>query len=104
MYRFGWAAALSAVIFVILSVYAQVFLKKTRAAEAVYYCGHAAKRYGERAASLQCDLEIEWRERWDIPNPNARGSRLVEAGSGGLRMLDSELVRENDRGFWVDVR
>jgi len=36
MYRFGWAAALSVVIFAILFVFAQVFLKHTRAAEAVY--------------------------------------------------------------------
>jgi arabinogalactan oligomer/maltooligosaccharide transport system permease protein len=36
MYRFGWAAALSVVIFAILFTFSQVFLKKTRAAEAVY--------------------------------------------------------------------
>jgi len=36
MYRFGWAAALSVVIFAILFVFAQVFLKRTRAAEAMY--------------------------------------------------------------------
>ncbi len=36
MYRFGWAAALSVVIFAILFVFAQVFLKRTRAAEAIY--------------------------------------------------------------------
>jgi arabinogalactan oligomer/maltooligosaccharide transport system permease protein len=36
MYRFGWAAALSMVIFGILFLFTQVFLKKTRATEAVY--------------------------------------------------------------------
>jgi arabinogalactan oligomer/maltooligosaccharide transport system permease protein len=36
MYRFGWAAALSVVIFAILFVFTQVFLKKTNAAESVY--------------------------------------------------------------------
>lgn len=36
MYRFGWAAALSVVIFAILLVFSQLFLKRTRAAEAVY--------------------------------------------------------------------
>ena len=36
MYRFGWAAALSVVIFAILFTFSQVFLKKTRAAESVY--------------------------------------------------------------------
>ena len=36
MYRFGWAAALSVVIFAILFVFAQVFLKNTRATEPVY--------------------------------------------------------------------
>ena len=36
MYRFGWAAALSVVIFAILLVFSQVFLKRTRAAEAAY--------------------------------------------------------------------
>jgi arabinogalactan oligomer / maltooligosaccharide transport system permease protein len=36
MYRFGWAAALSVVIFAILFTFSQVFLRKTRAAEAVY--------------------------------------------------------------------
>lgn len=36
MYRFGWAAALSVVIFAILFIFAQVFLKRTRAAEAMY--------------------------------------------------------------------
>ena len=36
MYRFGWAAALSVVIFAILFVFAQVFLKNTRATETVY--------------------------------------------------------------------
>jgi arabinogalactan oligomer/maltooligosaccharide transport system permease protein len=36
MYRFGWAAALSVVIFMILFTFSQVFLKRTRAAESVY--------------------------------------------------------------------
>jgi len=36
MYRFGWAAALSVVIFAILFVFSQVLLKRTRAAEAAY--------------------------------------------------------------------
>ena len=36
MYRFGWAAALSVVIFAILFIFAQVFLKSTRATEPVY--------------------------------------------------------------------
>jgi arabinogalactan oligomer/maltooligosaccharide transport system permease protein len=36
MYRFGWAAALSIVIFGILFLFTQVFLKKTRATEAAY--------------------------------------------------------------------
>ena len=36
MYRFGWAAALSVVIFAILFIFAQVFLKRTRATEAAY--------------------------------------------------------------------
>ena len=36
MYRFGWAAALSVVIFAILFVCAQVFLKNTRATEPIY--------------------------------------------------------------------
>lgn len=36
MYRFGWAAALSMVIFAILFTFTQVFLKKTNATEAVY--------------------------------------------------------------------
>jgi arabinogalactan oligomer/maltooligosaccharide transport system permease protein len=36
MYRFGWAAALSVVIFAILFTFSQVFLKRTRAAEAIY--------------------------------------------------------------------
>lgn len=36
MYRFGWAAALSVVIFAILFTFSQVFLKRTRAAEAAY--------------------------------------------------------------------
>ncbi len=36
MYRFGWAAALSCVIFAILFTFAQVFLRRTRAAEAAY--------------------------------------------------------------------
>jgi len=35
-YRFGWAAALSMVIFVILFTFTQVFLKKTNAMEAAY--------------------------------------------------------------------
>jgi len=36
MYRFGWAAALSVVIFAILFIFAQVFLKNTNATETVY--------------------------------------------------------------------
>ncbi len=36
MYRFGWAAALSVVIFAILFVFAQVFLKTSKATEPVY--------------------------------------------------------------------
>jgi arabinogalactan oligomer/maltooligosaccharide transport system permease protein len=36
MYRFGWAAALSMVIFGILFVFTQIFLRRTRATEAVY--------------------------------------------------------------------
>jgi arabinogalactan oligomer/maltooligosaccharide transport system permease protein len=36
MYRFGWAAALSMVIFAILFTFSQVFLKRTRASEALY--------------------------------------------------------------------
>jgi ABC-type sugar transport system permease subunit len=36
MYRFGWAAALSVVIFAILFTFSQVFLRKTHAAETVY--------------------------------------------------------------------
>ncbi|MEY2536462.1 MAG: arabinogalactan oligomer / maltooligosaccharide transport system substrate-binding protein ganP [Verrucomicrobiota bacterium] len=36
MYRFGWAAALSVVIFAILFTFSQIFLKRTRAAEAIY--------------------------------------------------------------------
>ncbi len=36
MYRFGWAAALSVVIFAILFIFAQVFLKTSRATEPVY--------------------------------------------------------------------
>jgi arabinogalactan oligomer/maltooligosaccharide transport system permease protein len=36
MYRFGWAAALSIVIFGILFTFSQVFLKKTHGTEAVY--------------------------------------------------------------------
>jgi len=36
MYRFGWAAAFSMVIFFILFTFSQVFLKKTRATEAAY--------------------------------------------------------------------
>jgi len=35
MYRFGWAAALSIVIFAILFTFSQVFLRKTKATEAV---------------------------------------------------------------------
>jgi arabinogalactan oligomer/maltooligosaccharide transport system permease protein len=36
MYRFGWAAALSVVIFAILFTFSQVFLKRTRATESIY--------------------------------------------------------------------
>ncbi len=36
MYRFSWAAALSVVIFAILVIFAQVFLKNTRASEPAY--------------------------------------------------------------------
>jgi len=36
MYRFGWAAALSVVIFAILFIFAQVFLRNTRATEPAY--------------------------------------------------------------------
>ena len=36
MYRFGWAAALSVVIFAILFTFSQVFLRKTHAAETMY--------------------------------------------------------------------
>lgn len=36
MYRFGWAAALSIVIFMILFIFTQVFLKKTNATAAAY--------------------------------------------------------------------
>lgn len=36
MYRFGWAAALSVVIFAILLTFSQVFSKKTHAIESVY--------------------------------------------------------------------
>jgi arabinogalactan oligomer/maltooligosaccharide transport system permease protein len=36
MYRFGWAAALSVVIFAILFTFAQVFLARTRATESIY--------------------------------------------------------------------
>ena len=36
MYRFGWAAALSIVIFMILLVFTQVFLNQTKATEAAY--------------------------------------------------------------------
>jgi arabinogalactan oligomer / maltooligosaccharide transport system permease protein len=36
MYRFGWAAALSVVIFAILFLFSQVLLKRTRATEAMY--------------------------------------------------------------------
>ncbi len=36
MYRFGWAAALSLIIFMILFTFTQVFLRKTGATEAAY--------------------------------------------------------------------
>ncbi len=36
MYRFGWAAALSMVIFAILFAFTQVFMRQTRATEAAY--------------------------------------------------------------------
>ena len=36
MYRFGWAAALSMVIFAILFLFTQVFLNRTQATESVY--------------------------------------------------------------------
>lgn len=36
MYRFGWAAALSMVIFMILFAFTQVFLSRTKATETVY--------------------------------------------------------------------
>ncbi len=36
MYRFGWAAALSVVIFAILFLFSQILLKKTHATESVY--------------------------------------------------------------------
>ena len=36
MYRFGWAAALSMVIFAVLFVFTQVFLNRTNATESVY--------------------------------------------------------------------
>ncbi len=36
MYRFGWAAALSVVIFAILFTFSQVLMRRTRATEAVY--------------------------------------------------------------------
>jgi arabinogalactan oligomer/maltooligosaccharide transport system permease protein len=36
MYRFGWAAALSIVIFAILFLFSQVFLRRTQATEPVY--------------------------------------------------------------------
>jgi arabinogalactan oligomer/maltooligosaccharide transport system permease protein len=36
MYRFGWAAALSIVIFAILFTVSQIFLKRTKATEAAY--------------------------------------------------------------------
>ena len=36
MYRFGWAAALSMIIFVILFTFTQIFLNKTQATESVY--------------------------------------------------------------------
>ena len=35
-YRFGWAAALSMVIFAILFVFSKVFLSKTKALESAY--------------------------------------------------------------------
>jgi arabinogalactan oligomer/maltooligosaccharide transport system permease protein len=36
MYRFGWAAALSMVIFAVLFLFTQVFLNRTKATESVY--------------------------------------------------------------------
>jgi len=36
MYRFGWAAAWSAVVFAILLLFARVFLKNTHATEPLY--------------------------------------------------------------------
>ena len=36
MYRFGWAAALSMIIFVILFTFTQIFLNRTKATESVY--------------------------------------------------------------------
>lgn len=36
MYRFGWAAALSMIIFVILFTFTQIFLKRTKATESAY--------------------------------------------------------------------
>jgi arabinogalactan oligomer/maltooligosaccharide transport system permease protein len=36
MYRFGWAAALSVVIFAILFLFSQVLLRRTRATEPIY--------------------------------------------------------------------
>ena len=36
MYRFGWAAALSVVIFAILLTFSQVLMRRTRAAESIY--------------------------------------------------------------------
>lgn len=36
MYRFGWAAALSMIIFVILFTFTQLFLNRTKATESVY--------------------------------------------------------------------
>ncbi|MFN3595897.1 MAG: carbohydrate ABC transporter permease [Rubricoccaceae bacterium] len=36
MYRFGWAAALSMIIFAILFVFTQIFLSRTKATEAAY--------------------------------------------------------------------
>ena len=36
MYRFGWAAALSMVIFMILFTFTQIFLNRTKATESVY--------------------------------------------------------------------
>ena len=36
MYRFGWAAALSMVIFAVLFIFTQVFLNRTNATESMY--------------------------------------------------------------------